>query len=351
MNAGRTCVTQARMDPRVRASISARRSPPASTRTRSTTGAAQRRSQVRIWLAPGQSDNRNALSRQHDPRARELATTQPRACIARVSAPTRPGMLILYRRQHPFGRTTFDVGARYDQQWGASLPSTHNPTKPTQTWYRELIRRGRRPIHMEERLAACRRRLRPGCGAQDYPASELQPVRRTAEHRLFAFANPSSQAGYVEYPWKDLNGNHLAEANEVDTSTVSVLRTASIQRLPLRWHRPTSSIRISRRPKHNRPYSVSIVSSGRTSAFKSTIVSPIRTTLRATRRSPHGVPPEEDTWSQVIISSDRCWRAHSNARRSVLCSDLHPGRREGEGWRERAIRDQLPGIHEHVPRD
>src|SRR6185503_8550951 len=34
------------------------------------------------------------------------------------------------------------------------------------------------------------------------------------------YSNPSANAGWVEYPWNDVNGDHLATPNEVNTATV-----------------------------------------------------------------------------------------------------------------------------------
>ena len=207
------------------------------------------------------------------------------------------------------GRTTFDVGVRYDQQWGASLPSETQSNKAFSSLVPGIqSARGRRSLHMEERLAACRRHVRPGCGAQDYPASELQPIRRTVEHRLFAISKPECNCRVCGVPLEDLNGNHLAEDNEVDTSTVlSFAERLRTQRLQPRWHRQTGSTPISRRQRHDQPSSVSIVSCRPTSGLQINY----SFTRHERLRSRHDVHTMaccrwRVSGRQVIIFPDRC---------------------------------------------
>ena len=40
----------------------------------------------------------------------------------------------------------------------------------------------------------------------------------TAVGTYVGYANPSSGAGWVEYPWVDANGDHLAQTNEVQVN-------------------------------------------------------------------------------------------------------------------------------------
>jgi hypothetical protein len=121
----------------------------------------------------------------------------------------------------PFGRTTVDVGVRYDQQWGASLPSTTQSNKAFPNLVPGIDFAGVEGPFTWKNVS-------PRVGAT-YALDAARKTILRASYNLYAgqlstaylsFANPSSQAGYVEYPWKDLNGNHLAEAIEIDTSTV-----------------------------------------------------------------------------------------------------------------------------------
>jgi hypothetical protein len=117
------------------------------------------------------------------------------------------------------GRLTLDAGVRYDRQWGKALPSQTlaNPAFP------ELV---------------------PGIDFAGYDApftwNNLSPragvtvaldeARRTIVRASFSryagqlntgavgFRNPSAVAGSATYRWTDVNGDHFAQADEVDTT-------------------------------------------------------------------------------------------------------------------------------------
>jgi hypothetical protein len=114
------------------------------------------------------------------------------------------------------GRMTLDVGARYDRQWGAALPSQTraNPAFPD---------------------------ILPGVNFSGYDApftwNDISPrvgltlalddARRTIVRASFSrnagqldttvvgYSNLSANAGFIEFPWVDANGDHLAQAAEV----------------------------------------------------------------------------------------------------------------------------------------
>ena len=71
----------------------------------------------------------------------------------------------------------------------------------------------------------------------------------TAVGTYIGYANPSSAAGWVEYPWIDANGDHLAQTNEVQVNSAAARVGQRLQhREPdRRSRRPTASIRTSRR--------------------------------------------------------------------------------------------------------
>lgn len=118
-------------------------------------------------------------------------------------------------------RMTIDLGVRYDRQGGAALPSTTLSNKA----FPNLV---------------------PGIEFQGYDVPftwnnvsprlgmtyAVDPASRTILRASFSrfagqiqtgfagWANPSGAAGWVEFPWTDLNGDFLAQANEVDTSRV-----------------------------------------------------------------------------------------------------------------------------------
>ena len=92
---------------------------------------------------------------------------------------------------------TIDLGLRYDQQGGKALPSARaaNPAFPTVVPGIEL-RRLRRAVHVEERLAARRRDLCARRRAQDRGARELQPLLpASSTPASVGYMNPSSVAG------------------------------------------------------------------------------------------------------------------------------------------------------------
>jgi hypothetical protein len=115
-------------------------------------------------------------------------------------------------------RITVDVGVRYDRQWGEALPSQTQANKA----FPELV---------------------PGIDFAGYDSpftwSNVSPragitwavddTRRTVARAsisryagqlstgITAFRNPSAVAGSATYRWVDLNGDHLAQGNEVQT--------------------------------------------------------------------------------------------------------------------------------------
>jgi hypothetical protein len=116
------------------------------------------------------------------------------------------------------GRTTVDVGVRYDRQGGAALPSVTqaNPAFPTLvpgltfagydapfTWTTLSPRAGLAYALDESRRTIARVSYSRFAGQLDTGT--------------IGYANPSSTAGVAIYPWVDANGDHLAQAGEVNT--------------------------------------------------------------------------------------------------------------------------------------
>lgn len=118
------------------------------------------------------------------------------------------------------GRLTLDLGVRYDRQWGSALPSNtqSNPAFPNLvpgisftgyekpfTWSDVSPRAGVTFALDENSKTILRASFSRNAG------------QLTAVGTYIGWANPSSGAGWVEYPWTDLNGDHLAQTNEVQT--------------------------------------------------------------------------------------------------------------------------------------
>lgn len=116
------------------------------------------------------------------------------------------------------GRATVNVGVRFDHQWGSALPSTiaANPAFPALVpgltfagytspfvWNNVSPRAGLTFALDESRHTIAR-------AAYSRYAGQLSPT-------TVGYVNPSSVAGSATYRWVDLNGDHLAQANEVLT--------------------------------------------------------------------------------------------------------------------------------------
>ncbi len=113
-------------------------------------------------------------------------------------------------------RATIDLGLRYDRQWGTALPSTtaSNAAFPNVvpgftfagydtpfTWNNISPRAGITYAIDEEKKTVARASYSRYAGQLNTGA--------------VGFSNPSSTAGSATYAWNDLDGDHFAEANEV----------------------------------------------------------------------------------------------------------------------------------------
>ena len=117
------------------------------------------------------------------------------------------------------GRATIDLGVRYDHQGGSALPSATaaNPAFPALvpgiifagydapfTWNNISPRAGLTYALDESRKTVLR-------GSYARFAGQLDSAS-------VGYMNPSSSAGVAVYRWLDLNGDHLASADEVQTN-------------------------------------------------------------------------------------------------------------------------------------
>jgi len=116
------------------------------------------------------------------------------------------------------GRVTLDVGVRYDRQGGAALSASNaaNSAFPSLvpgiefpgydapfTWNNVSPRVGLTYGLGEAKNTILRASFSRNAGQLSSVATYI------------GYANPSSAAGYAEYPWVDANGDHLAQTNEV----------------------------------------------------------------------------------------------------------------------------------------
>jgi hypothetical protein len=114
-------------------------------------------------------------------------------------------------------RLTVDLGIRYDRQWGKALPSTTLSNKAFPNTVPGFTFNGYDTPFTWNNVS-------PRAGL----TYALDDARKTVARASFSryagqlntgtvgFSNPSSQAGNATYRWVDLNGDHLAQANEVD---------------------------------------------------------------------------------------------------------------------------------------
>ncbi len=116
------------------------------------------------------------------------------------------------------GRVTLDLGVRYDRQWGEALAATNKANSAFPNLVPGIAFTGYAPpFHWSD--------ISPRVG-MTYAVDEARKTilrasfsrnagQLSAVGTYIGFANPSAAAGWVEYPWSDLNGDHLAQTNEV----------------------------------------------------------------------------------------------------------------------------------------
>ncbi len=116
------------------------------------------------------------------------------------------------------GRVTVDAGVRYDRQWGRALPSTTEANPAFSDLVPGLSFTGYDAPFTWNNIS-------PRAGVT-YALDEARKSVARASYSRYAgqlstgvvgFTNPSSVAGSATYRWVDLNGDHLAQANEVLT--------------------------------------------------------------------------------------------------------------------------------------
>jgi hypothetical protein len=114
------------------------------------------------------------------------------------------------------GRATIDVGVRYDRQWGKAVASSTVSNPAFSASLPGISFAGyESPFTWRD--------MSPRAGI----TYSLSDAHKTVAHASFSryagqldpgtvgYLNLASGAGWAEYPWNDLNGDHLAQANEV----------------------------------------------------------------------------------------------------------------------------------------
>ena len=142
------------------------------------------RPEVRVRVPHGRRRQRHALAGQRHSRDRELGDRPARAGVP-AGQRREPRQLhgLLRGRHRVEGRD--DARPRHPLRppvgQGAAEHDGVEPGVP-EPGAGSVVQRLRHAVHVEQHLAARRRDLRARPVAQDDPARELQPVRRTAQH-------------------------------------------------------------------------------------------------------------------------------------------------------------------------
>jgi hypothetical protein len=117
-------------------------------------------------------------------------------------------------------RVTIDVGVRFDRQWGSALPSNTDPNVAFPSLVPGISFQGYKTPFTWVNVS-------PRAGLTYALDSSRKTVARASFSRFagqlgtgndVGFVNPSGTIGWVEYKWTDLNGDHLAQPNEVNTA-------------------------------------------------------------------------------------------------------------------------------------
>jgi len=117
------------------------------------------------------------------------------------------------------GPMTLDLGIRYDRQWGKALPSDTQANQAFPSLVPGLSFSGYDTPFTWNNIS-------PRAGVT-YALDQSRKTILRASYSRYAgqlntgtvgFTNPSSTAGSATYRWTDLNGDHFAQASEVNTS-------------------------------------------------------------------------------------------------------------------------------------
>jgi hypothetical protein len=155
--------------------------------------------------------------------AYENSATDFRARVYREGAGTnRASYLNFYAGDSmSLGRVTLDLGVRYDRQGGQALAASNKANAAFPTLVPGIEFAGYdAPFTWSD--VSPRVGMTYGLGASNKTILRASFSRNagqlSAVGTYIGYANPSSAAGYVEYPWVDANGDHLAQTSEVQVN-------------------------------------------------------------------------------------------------------------------------------------
>jgi len=114
------------------------------------------------------------------------------------------------------GPLTIDLGLRYDRQWGAALASNVTGNIGFPNVVPGINFAGyRTPFTWNSLSPRAGLTYAIGEGHGTVARASFSRYSGQIETGIIGFSNASTSAGYAEYPWADLNGNHFVEPNEV----------------------------------------------------------------------------------------------------------------------------------------
>jgi hypothetical protein len=125
-------------------------------------------------------------------------------------------------------RLTLEVGVRYDQQGGEALPSDTRSNAAFSSLVPGISFTGYKAPFTWKNVS-------PRAGLTFALDSANKSILRASFSRFagqiqtgfVGWANPSGNAGWVEYPWNDLNRDHFATANEISAGNVQCTATVT----------------------------------------------------------------------------------------------------------------------------
>ena len=152
--------------------------------------------------------------------AYENSATDFRARVYREGAGTnRASYLNFYLGDSiSMGRLTLDVGVRYDRQGGEALPANNAANSAFPALVPGIEFPGyKAPFQWND--VSPRIGMTYGLGESNKTIVRASFSRNagqlSAVGTYIGYANPSASTGFVDYPWVDANGDHLAQTNEV----------------------------------------------------------------------------------------------------------------------------------------
>jgi hypothetical protein len=125
------------------------------------------------------------------------------------------------------GRATIDLGLRYDRQWGKALPSNTMPNPAFPNLLPGIVFAGYdSPFTWSDVSPRAGITYALDDGRKTVARASFSRYAGQLDPGTVGYTNLSSGASWAEFPWTDLNGDHFAQANEVNVSG-SPLATAN----------------------------------------------------------------------------------------------------------------------------